>query len=107
MGSAGGAISAGVPASPPGLQICSEMLPRALSGPGSECDNVPPMHRGSAEGRGVAGALLLAIVAAAALMAPAISAAATPRFTPRIRHAMGVEPAYGGAATPSNPSGIP
>ena len=58
MGGAGGAISAGVPASPPGLQISRQMLSRALPALGSGCDNVPPMHRGSAQGRGVGGTLL-------------------------------------------------
>jgi hypothetical protein len=65
------------------------------------------MHRGSAEGRGGVWALLVGLVALAALMMPAVSAAASPTFRARIRHAMGVEPAYGTAPTPANPSGIP
>ncbi len=68
------------------------------------------MQVGGQEGRRQAAAALLAgVVVLIALALPAGAPAATsahPAFHPRIRHAMGIEPAHG-SAEPVNPNGIP
>jgi hypothetical protein len=52
-------------------------------------------------------ALLLGLMALAALTAPAVAAAAARPLKPRIRHAMGIVPAYGSAPAPTDSGGIP
>lgn len=56
---------------------------------------MPPMQRRRAPARGIAGVLLVAVLALAGTAGPA---AARPAFKPRIHHAMGLLPAYGSQA---------
>jgi hypothetical protein len=52
-------------------------------------------------------ALLLGLAAVTTLMTPAVSTAAPHRFKPRIKHAMGIQPAYGSAPAPTDSNAIP